>query len=82
MAYLYYHGLRERNQHSYLPGMQGKHQNGYRVLHGYGKYQNHLSYTGKSFDLVSQTGESENRTAAWVGAVSNTQTNAGKLNCT
>jgi hypothetical protein len=47
-----------------------------------GTVQNHLSYTGTKYDLLSKTGSGENRTAAWVGSVTNTQASAGKLNCT
>jgi hypothetical protein len=44
--------------------------------------QNHLSYTGVTYDTVAKTPEGENRTAAGVGTETNTQANAGKLNCT
>jgi hypothetical protein len=44
--------------------------------------QNHLSYTGTKIDLSAQTGAGEQRTAALIGTATNTQTNAGKLNCT
>jgi len=50
---------------------------------GTGTVQNHLSYTGTKYDLVSKTGsEGALRTAAWVGTLTNTQSSAGKLNCT
>jgi hypothetical protein len=44
--------------------------------------QNHLSYTGKIYDLTAQTGSSTPVTAALVGNATNTTTNASKLNCT
>jgi hypothetical protein len=44
--------------------------------------QNHLSYTGVTYDTVARTGEGENRTSAGVGTETNTQITAGKLNCT
>jgi hypothetical protein len=47
-----------------------------------GTVQNHLSYTGTKYDLLSKTGEGANKTAAVVGSTTFTQTNAGKLNCT
>jgi len=49
-----------------------------------GSTQNHLSYTATQYDLVSKTGSGENRTSALVstGGVTNTQSAAGKLNCT
>jgi hypothetical protein len=49
-----------------------------------GTVQNHPTYTGTKYDLLSKTGSGENRTSALVstGGVTNTQTSAGKLNCT
>jgi hypothetical protein len=47
-----------------------------------GSTQNHLTYTGKSYDLLLQTGSGENKTAAIVGTATNTTTNSSKLNCT
>jgi hypothetical protein len=49
-----------------------------------GTVQNHLSYTGTKYDLTAQTGSGELRTSALVstGSVTNTQSSAGKLNCT
>jgi hypothetical protein len=49
-----------------------------------GTTQNHMTYTEKTYDLVAQTGSGSPVTAALVssGGVTNTQTNAGKLNCT
>jgi hypothetical protein len=44
--------------------------------------QNHLSYTGVTYDTVARTAEGEDRTSAGVGTETNTQANAGKLNCT
>lgn len=47
-----------------------------------GTTPNHLTYTGSKFDLLMKTGEGEDKTAAMVGTATNTQPNAGKLNCT
>jgi hypothetical protein len=48
-----------------------------------GTTQTHELYTGKAYDLIATTGEGgAARTAALVGNATNTQTNAGKLNCT
>lgn len=44
--------------------------------------QNHLSYTGVKYDLLSRTGTGEEKTAALVGNVTNKQAKAAKLNCT
>jgi hypothetical protein len=44
--------------------------------------QNHLTWTGGTFDLTSQTGSGAVQTSALVGSVTNTQANPGKLNCT
>jgi hypothetical protein len=44
--------------------------------------QNHPTYTGTNYDLVSKTAEGENKTIAWVTNTSLTRANAGKLNCT
>jgi hypothetical protein len=46
-----------------------------------GSTQNHLSYTGTKYDLFSSTG-TELVTSALVGSATNTQSTAGKLNCT
>jgi hypothetical protein len=47
-----------------------------------GNTQNHQSYTGGKYDLVAQTNDGVNKTAAMIGSATNTQTNAAKLNCT
>jgi hypothetical protein len=49
-----------------------------------GTVQNHLTYTGTKYDLLSKTGSGENKTSSLVstGGVTNTQANSGKLNCT
>jgi hypothetical protein len=47
-----------------------------------GNTQNHLSYTGGKYDLVAQTNDGVSKTAAMAGSATNTQANAGKLNCT
>jgi hypothetical protein len=48
-----------------------------------GTTQTHELYTGKAYDLIATTGEGgAARTAALVGNATNTQSTAGKLNCT
>jgi len=46
-----------------------------------GSTQNHLTYTGTKYDLSSST-STELVTSALVGNTSNTQANAGIINCT
>jgi hypothetical protein len=47
-----------------------------------GTVQNHMTYTGVKYDLLSKTGSGENKTSALVGTATNSQSSAGKLNCT
>lgn len=47
-----------------------------------GSTQNHLTYTGVKYDLLSWTGSETEKTAARVETRTNTQTNVAKLNCT